>query len=118
MMVQSLTSMAGGRKAFLTAWRSGFHPSAVFAISDAMAIGVLSAAKELGLRVPQDLEVIGFDDIPTAAFTNPTLSTVHQPIFKKGTTAAELLVNAISGKEKQQKILLPTELILRESTRA
>ncbi len=118
MMVQSLTSMAGGREAFLTAWRSGFHPSAVFAISDAMAIGVLSAAKELGLRVPQDLEVIGFDDIPTAAFTNPTLSTVHQPIFKKGTTAAELLVNAISGKEERQKILLPTELILRESTRA
>jgi DNA-binding LacI/PurR family transcriptional regulator len=117
LMVQSLTSMEGGRDAFLSAWQSGFHPSAVFALSDAMAIGVLAAAKQLGLHVPQDLEIIGFDDIPTAAFTNPTLSTVHQPIFEKGTTAAALLIHAISGKEKSQKILLPTKLVLRESTK-
>ncbi len=117
MMVQSLTSMEGGRDAFLSAWHSGFHPSAVFALSDAMAIGVLSAAKELRLRVPQDLEVIGFDDIPTAEFMNPTLSTVHQPIFEKGTIATSLLIDAISGKEKKQKILLPTNLVLRGSTR-
>lgn len=118
MMVQALTSMDGGQDAFLAAWQSGFHPSAVFAFSDAMAIGILAAAKQLGLRVPQDLEVIGFDDILTAAFTNPSLSTVHQPIFEKGTIAASLLIDAISGKEKPQKILLPTRLVLRESTRA
>ena len=117
MMVQASTSIEGGREAFLTAWQSGFHPSAVFAFSDAMALGVLIAAKELGVHVPQELEVIGFDDIPNARLSSPTLSTVHQPIFEKGSLAARLLVNAISGKEKPQKILLPTKLILRESTK-
>lgn len=117
MMVQASTSIEGGREAFLTAWRSGFHPSAVFAFSDAMALGVLIAAKELGVHIPQELEVIGFDDIPNARLSSPTLSTVHQPIFEKGSLAARLLVNAISGKEKPQKILLPTKLVLRESTK-
>jgi len=78
---------------------------------------VLIAAKELGVHVPHDLEVIGFDDIPNACLSSPTLSTVHQPIFEKGSLAARLLVNAISDKEKPQKILLPTKLVLRESTR-
>lgn len=117
MMVQASTSIEGGRETFLSAWRSGFHPSAVFAFSDAMALGVLIAAKELGVHVPHDLEVIGFDDIPNACLSSPTLSTVHQPIFEKGNLAARLLVNAISDKEKPQKILLPTKLVLRESTR-
>lgn len=117
MMVQALTSIEGGRESFLTAWRSGFHPSAVFAFSDAMALGVLIAAKELGIQVPQELEIIGFDDIPNARFSSPTLSTVHQPIFEKGNLAARLLVNAISGKEKPRKLILPTSLILRESTK-
>lgn len=117
-MVQSETSLEGGREAFLSAWKDGFHPSAVFAFSDAMAIGVLAAARELGLQVPEDLEVIGFDDIPNASFCRPTLSTVHQSIFEKGTIATTLLIDMISGKEKPQKVLLPTKLVLRESTKA
>ncbi len=117
MMVQASTSIEGGREAFLSAWKSGFHPSAVFAFSDAMGLGVLIAAKELGVHVPHDFEVIGFDDISNASLSNPTLSTVHQPIYEKGAISANLLVNAISGNEKPEKILLPTKLVFRESTR-
>jgi len=117
MMVQSLTSIEGGREAFTAAWQSGFHPSAVLAVSDAMAIGVMEAAQDLGLKVPDDLEVIGFDDINLARVTRPALSTVHQPILEKGTLAATLLYDAITGNGHQEKVVLPTRLELRGSTR-
>lgn len=117
LMVQSLTSIEGGYEAFLSAWQSGFHPSAILALSDAMAIGAIKAAKTLGLRVPEDLEVIGFDDIAMAQFSLPSLTTVHQPIETKGRMAAQLLFNAMTGNTKAEKIMLQTELVIRESTK-
>jgi DNA-binding LacI/PurR family transcriptional regulator len=115
-IVQSLTSIEGGAEAFSQAWDDGFRPTAILALSDVTAIGVLSAAKRLGLEAPKDLEIIGFDDILVAAFLCPSLSTVHQPIVEKGKLAAELLVNSLEGNRKLEKVSLPTRLVLRDST--
>jgi DNA-binding LacI/PurR family transcriptional regulator len=118
LLVQAATSVAGGAEAFKAAWSQGFHPSAVLAMSDAMAIGVCRAARDLGLWIPADLEVIGFDDLPLSSLLSPSLSTVHQSITEKGRLAAELLVRALEGEPSQEKVKLPTHLILRETTRS
>src|SRR5204863_6094102 len=91
---------------------------AVLARSDIIAIGAMRAAKRLGLRVPQDLEVIGFDNIPRAAASDPALTTVHQPITEKGRVATRLLIRELDEGGPRERIVLPTELLLRESTRA
>lgn len=94
------------------------QPSAVLAVSDAMAIGVVLAAKQANLRIPQDLAVIGFDDIPLAELMSPALSTVNQPVTEKGRLAADLLISALEeGQQKAQHFMLPTTLILRDTTR-
>ncbi len=91
-------------------------PDAVFAASDTVAVGVLQAAHQAGVRVPEDLAVIGFDDVDVATQTIPTLTTVRQPVQEKGAVAAELLINLIQGRvEGPQHILLETKLIIRES---
>jgi len=117
LMVQSEASIEGGHSAFLSAWEDNFHPSAILAMSDAMAIGAINAVKTLGLKIPWDIEVIGFDDISLAEFTVPSLTTVYQPIETKGKIAAQLLYETMKGNPESQKIMLPTELILRDSTR-
>jgi alanine racemase len=116
-MVQALTSIEGGAAAFGAAWSQGRRPRAVLAVSDAMAIGAIKAATRLGLHVPEDIEVIGFDDVPLAELTQPMLSTVHQPIVEKGQIAARLLVAALDGKGSPEQVQLPTKLVLRGSTR-
>lgn len=91
-------------------------PDAIFAAGDTIALGVLQAAREAGLRVPQDLAVVGFDDIDVAAQAYPPLSTMRQPVQDKGATAARLLIDLIQNKvEEPQHILLNTELVVRES---
>ena len=81
-----------------------------------MAIGVLRAARELGLRVPDDVSVVGFDDIDISQHTNPPLTTVHQPIRRKGETAVRLLLAMIEGRERRPApARLETRLIIRES---
>ncbi len=93
-------------------------PDAVFAASDAMAAGALRAITEAGLQVPGDIALTGFDDMPFAARMSPPLTTVRQPILKVGAAAAETLINVIErdGNELHQ-VILPTELIIRESCR-
>ncbi len=91
-------------------------PDAVFAASDVMALGALRALREAGRRVPQDVAVVGFDDIPFAARSEPALTTVRQPVQRLGAVAAETLINLIREPEpRTQRIILPTELIIRES---
>jgi LacI family transcriptional regulator len=91
-------------------------PDAVFVASDAMAIGALRAAREAGLRVPGDLAITGFDDIPLASRTDPPLTTVRQPIQRMGALAAETLIDMLSDPDAQpRRILLPTELVIRAS---
>jgi LacI family transcriptional regulator len=95
-------------------------PSAIFAYNDIMAIGALRAAREMGLHVPQDLSVVGFDDIPQAAFTDPALTTVRVPKLEMGCRGAELLLEVIDAKNPNASPspLLEVELIVRESTAA
>lgn len=91
-------------------------PTAVFVASDAMALGALRAIDEAGLDVPDDMAVVGFDDVPAASFSNPPLTTVRQPIYELGTTAAtELIAHLESDEETPIQKRLPVELIVRES---
>ncbi|MEP7291364.1 MAG: LacI family DNA-binding transcriptional regulator [Chloroflexota bacterium] len=90
---------------------------AIFACSDVMAQGAYEALYEAGLRVPDDVAVVGFDDLPTAAQLRPPLTTIRQPISEKGSAATSLLLDAIEGKtHAAQHVVLPTTLIIREST--
>ena len=92
------------------------RPTAIFACNDLMAMGVLLAARELGLRCPEDLSIVGFDDLDFAEFTAPALTSVHQSGYQLGTTAARLLLERIDGsKQSPQKIVLPSELKIRHS---
>jgi len=92
-------------------------PDAVFAASDAMALGALRAIRTAGLRVPQDIALAGYDDIPLAERTDPPLTTVRQPIYHAGFTAAETLIELITHPSDQPRhIILPTQLVVRAST--
>ena len=96
---------------------AGRCPSAVFCASDAIATGVLLALYKARIPVPERVSVVGFDDVPTSAFTAPPLTTIHQPIYRKGATAAGILIDAIEGKATGPVHLrLPAELVVREST--
>jgi DNA-binding LacI/PurR family transcriptional regulator len=91
--------------------------TALFAYNDISAIGAIRAIQEQGLRVPQDISVIGFDDIPGAAFNNPSLTTVRQPLNRMGEVAAQSLLDRIEGKkEYPNEIAIEPELVVREST--
>jgi LacI family transcriptional regulator len=93
-----------------------YHPDAIFAAGDTIAIGVLQAAHRLGIKIPDDLSVVGFDDIDVAAQAIPMLTTVRQPVQQKGAVAARLLIDLIEGRlNGPQHILLETELIVRQS---
>jgi DNA-binding LacI/PurR family transcriptional regulator len=93
------------------------RPTAIFAFNDVIAIGVLHAAAELGLRLPDDLSVIGFDDIPAAAYSIPELTTVAQPIYAMGEQAANLLIRHIRDSDAPvESVKLETQLIIRKST--
>jgi len=91
--------------------------TAIFAYNDISAIGAIRALMEKGLRVPQDISVLGFDDIPGAAFHTPSLTTVRQPLNRMGEVAAQTLLDRIEGKkEYPSEIAIEPELVVREST--
>ncbi len=92
-------------------------PTAIFTVSDLMGFGVLRAAQTRGLRVPDDLSVVGFDDIDESALIMPGLTTVRQPLAEMGRVATRLLVERIEKPETApQRIELPTELVIRGTT--
>ena len=91
--------------------------TAVFAYNDISAIGAIWAFREAGLRVPGDVSVVGFDDIPGAAFYTPSLTTVRQPLNRMGEVAAQSLLERIEDKkEYPSEIAIEPELVVREST--
>ncbi|HET6178881.1 MAG TPA: LacI family DNA-binding transcriptional regulator [Candidatus Sulfotelmatobacter sp.] len=91
--------------------------TALFAYNDISAIGAIRAVQEVGLRVPQDISVMGFDDIQGAAFYTPSLTTVRQPLNRMGEVAAQTLLERIEGKkEDPAEIAIEPELVVREST--
>jgi DNA-binding LacI/PurR family transcriptional regulator len=92
------------------------HITAVLAMTDLLAIGVMRAARAAGLRVPDDLSVVGFDDLPAARRTRPALTTVRQPLELKGTAAARALLARLGGHPQGSIAPHPTELIVRAST--
>jgi DNA-binding LacI/PurR family transcriptional regulator len=106
------------REATLELLRDARPPTAILAMSDILAFGALEAAEELGVSVPSELSVVGFDDSPGAAHAMPPLTTVAQPHEEKGRLAAEQLIEAIDGRGDGQprRTFLPTELVIREST--
>ena len=91
-------------------------PSAIFAQSDFLAMGVYKAAKRLGIRIPEDLSVVGFDDIQTAAFMGPALTTVHQPLVEMAARAAHMILDVRAQKTIDHRVILPNSLVIREST--
>jgi len=91
------------------------HLDAVFAASDLMADGALRALRKAGRRVPDDVAVVGFDDSDFAAYTDPPLTTVRQYIVDIGSTMARQLLRLASGEPVEPAVVLPTELVVRES---
>lgn len=92
------------------------RPTAVFAGSDLHALGVLQAAAQLGLRVPEDLSVIGFDDSPLARWTHPRLTTVHQPIREMAAEATRIVLGVGGRTTEHHRVELATHLVIRDST--
>ncbi|MGH7744695.1 MAG: LacI family DNA-binding transcriptional regulator, partial [Candidatus Dormibacteria bacterium] len=93
--------------------------TALFAFNDISAIGAIKALREAGLRVPEDVSVVGFDDIQSAAYQNPGLTTVRQPLRQMGVMAAETLLQRINAPAKSpypKEIVIQPELIVRGST--
>lgn len=92
-------------------------PTAIFAGSDLQALGVMRAARERGLRVPEDLSIVGYDDLPVAAWIGPPLTTVRQPLQEMAATAARMVLDIARGEAPTNlRIDLATELVVREST--
>lgn len=89
---------------------------AVFAASDIMAIGAMRAIREVGLQIPGDVALVGFDDLPTTTLVVPQLTTVHQPINQFGIKAVEMLIDLIeNGIKPTRRVIMGTELIIRDS---
>jgi DNA-binding LacI/PurR family transcriptional regulator len=93
------------------------RPTAILAMSDRMAWEVLAAAATAGLSVPGDVSIVGFDDIPAARWATPPLTTVRQPHREKGRATGRLLITCLDGRNAADPALLPTELVVRSSTR-
>jgi len=92
------------------------RPTAIFASNDMIALGVIIAIREAGLRCPEDVSVIGFDNLEWSEMTSPPLASVHQPGYQMGATAARLLLDRVSGDSQSPRhIVLETELRIRES---
>lgn len=106
-----------GKHATLQMMAQPDAPSAVFAVSDTLAMGALSAMRQLNKRVPEEAAVVGFDDIAIAAQTWPALTTIAQPMRALGETAAQLLLQRLAHPEATvQGVLLPHQLVQRESS--
>jgi LacI family transcriptional regulator len=95
------------------------RPTAIFAGNDMIALGILLAIRELGLRCPEDVSLVGFDNLDFADTTSPSLSSVHQPGYQLGATAARILLDRVAGDAGPSKnCVLQTELKIRGSVGA
>jgi LacI family transcriptional regulator len=92
--------------------------TAVFAIADIMALGIIKIMHQFGRKIPEDLSIIGFDDLSICEYTFPALTTIRQDIYKKGVEVARLLIKKIDGELGLKSQELPVELIVRETTKA
>lgn len=110
---------AGGYEGLHTLWQSRWHPTAMVVMADVIAIGVMQAARELGLGIPDELSLIGYDDIEASSLTCPALTTIRQPAMEKGRVAARLLLQRIEVRSLEaEHVVLAVELVERQSFRA
>jgi LacI family transcriptional regulator len=110
-------STRGGRDAMHRLLKLRQPPTAVFAANDQSAFGAISVLQSAGLRIPEDMSIVGFDDVPTASQLHPALTTVRQPIAEMGRAAVNSLLGLVAGLEvATPQITLPTELKIRQST--
>lgn len=104
-----------GAEAFGQLMDADEKPTAVICGNDVLAAGAMARARDMGLRVPEDISIVGFDDIGIAAFVSPPLTTVRVPQIEMGREAATRLLSALDGQTEMDSIQLPTEVILRKS---
>ncbi len=91
-------------------------PNAIFAINDEIAIGLYRGIEEAGLKIPEDISVVGYDDIDLSEYIYPKLTTIHQPAFEMGTNAAQMIIKRIENQNQPiQRISLPVSLVERNS---
>lgn len=105
----------GGAAAMTRILASGERPDALFIASDLMARGALAVLGRAGIRVPDDIAIIGFDDSPVATSVSPHLTTMRQPSFAQGERMAEVLLDLLAGRNPQHVTVLDTELVVRDS---
>jgi DNA-binding LacI/PurR family transcriptional regulator len=111
------TSPELGYPAIQRLFSTGKYFSAVVCFNDISAIGAIRALQDLGVNVPGDVSVIGFDDIRSASFHNPRLTTIRQPLINMGRIAAQCVLNRLHGTEGyREQIVVEPELMVREST--
>jgi LacI family transcriptional regulator len=111
------STVTGAREQTLSVLDSGFKPTAIFTTDNTMTLGALEALQARGILIPDEVSLLGFDDLEWTNATNPPLSVVSQPISALGTTAARALLDRIEGQPRPPRTyLLPTELVHRGST--
>lgn len=116
MIIESDFECEGGYQAFKKMAERGTLPSSIFVSNDMMAMGVINAANELGIKVPDDLSIIGYDDIHIAKFMSPSLTTIHQPKYRLGQAAVETLVRRLDDKSNEAQVVqLEPTLVVRNS---
>ncbi|ENK2021318.1 substrate-binding domain-containing protein [Vibrio alginolyticus] len=115
-IIESDFECEGGYQAFKKMAQRGALPSSIFVSNDMMAMGVINAANELDIKVPEDLSIIGYDDIHIAKFMSPSLTTIHQPKYRLGQAAVETLVRRLDDKSNDvQVVQLEPTLVVRNS---
>ncbi|HHF0544851.1 substrate-binding domain-containing protein [Vibrio alginolyticus] len=117
-IIESDFECDGGYQAFKKMAQRGALPSSIFVSNDMMAMGVINAANELGIKVPDDLSIIGYDDIHIAKFMSPSLTTIHQPKYRLGKAAVETLVRKLDEKSTEAQVVqLEPTLVERKSVK-
>jgi LacI family transcriptional regulator len=108
----------GGAQAMAELLAGPRRPRAVFCANDLMAVGAMDTLREAGLRIPQDVALVGFDDIEAATLVSPALTTVRNPSYETGRAAGELLLSRMAGEHRigQRTVVLPCRLVVRESS--
>ena len=115
-IVESDFECEGGYQAFKKMVQRGPLPSSIFVSNDMMAMGVINAANELGIKIPDDLSIIGYDDIHIAKFMSPSLTTIHQPKYRLGQAAVETLLTKLENHSKEPNVVqLEPTLVERNS---
>lgn len=116
LLAQTDSSLIGGRDAVKKLLSLENPPTAVFCSNDYLALGAMKGARELGFSLPEDLSIVGFDDIQIASYVIPELTTIRQPAYEIGKLGAELLLHHIGGQMKPVQQMMESSLIVREST--